>query len=127
MNSRPSPARRCALALAALSGSLAGCSFIFSQAPPLDHESRDHFSCSGVVPPVLDTVWATLNFVGAAYAGSTDQRTWDQSSHLAGRQASLLGGVASGLLYGASSIYGYVVAADCSAAEEALLRRGGTV
>lgn len=112
------------LAFIALSGSMGGCSFLVGQAPPPHHESLDHFDCSGYAPPVADTIWVALNAVGAVVAARTDQAAWDRSGQLAPRELTIAGSLLWVAFSGASSIYGYKIAADCSAAQEALVRRG---
>jgi hypothetical protein len=105
------------IVLGILGSQLAGCSFLFSKGPKSDSDYGTQPSdCSGYALPVLDTVWAGLNGIGAMTAASTSQAEWDSKKEFASRSTT----IAVGLLWlgisGASAIYGYSNASKCSEA-----------
>jgi hypothetical protein len=116
--------RTAALALAGIAAS--GCSFIFVHGPPRNHENSVAFECtSSVVAPVLDTVWAGLNGIGAISAASTDEATWNSRSTTS-RGAVIAVGAGWFLLSGASAIYGFTRTQSCRDAERDLAVRLAT-
>ena len=62
-------------ALAAAAAVQTACSFVFIERAPTKHKQMQAFDCtSSVVAPVLDTIWAGLNGLGAAVAlGQSDR------------------------------------------------------
>jgi hypothetical protein len=112
-----------AVVAVATSVSLSGCSFIFSQGPPPNHERLPYFDCStSYVPPVLDTVWAGLNGLGAVIAAGQSEAEWRSKNNYS--QSTV---IASGLIWlgvsGASAIYGYSKAGSCNEARAQLMLR----
>ena len=105
------------LVLGILGSQLAGCSFLFSKGPKSDSDYGTHpGDCSGYALPVLDTVWAGLNGIGAMTAASTSQVEWDSKKEYASRSTTIAVGLLWLGIYGASAIYGYSNASKCSEA-----------
>lgn len=105
------------LILGILGSQLAGCSFLFSKGPPSDSDYRREMSldCSGYTLPVLDTIWAGLNGLGALTAASMSQGEWDKKYSYSRSETMAVGLVWLGIS-GASAIYGYTKAHECSEA-----------
>ncbi len=87
-----------------------GCSFLFSEGAPADHERRTHFVCgTSYAPPVLDTIAAGV-FALAAGAEPDESLTQDEQQ---GVRVTMIG---AALLTGAAAVYGYMAASDCQQA-----------
>ncbi len=80
------------------------------------------FDCtSSVAAPVLDTIWASLNGIGAAVAlGRSDQ---DYAGRSPDRGTTIGVGLAWLAVSGASAIYGFKHTQTCRAAKEDLYTR----
>lgn len=95
-----------------------GCSWIFTQPPPAQHAQMPYFDCStSYAPPVLDTIWGGLNFVGAtlALAGRDDEYE--------NRPLTIGAGFAWTVVAAASAYYGYTRVAECNEAKTQLMLR----
>jgi hypothetical protein len=103
--------------------SVSGCSFIFSEGPPPSHERLPYFDCStSYAPPVLDTIWAGLNGLGAAVAAGQSDAEWKQNN--SSDRGTVVGvGLVWLAVSGASAIYGYNKVAACHEAKEKLMLR----
>src|SRR5438874_249546 len=89
-----------------------GCSLLFMDAAPQNHAKLAYFDCtSSIAAPVLDTIWAGLNGIGAATASGPNS----SSTVAVG-----LGWLA---ISGAAAIYGYQKAGACREAKQALQTR----
>ena len=98
-----------------------GCSFLFSEGPPADHERRTHFVCgTSYAPPVLDTIAAGLfGLIGTAEPD--ESLTQDQQD---GVRVTMIG---AALLTAGAAVYGYMAVSDCrqaTAMREADVARG---
>jgi hypothetical protein len=113
----------CTVALVT-SVSTGGCSFIFSEGPPVQHQRLPYFDCStSYAPPVLDTIWGGLNGIGALVAlGQTDAE-WNRNNGNNNRSAVVGIGLGWLALSGASALYGYSKVGACHAAKEQLMLR----
>lgn len=109
------------LILMLMSLSFAGCSFLFSKGPPDDYREQGYFDCSGNAAPVLDTVWAGLNGLGAVIAASSSDASWKQQGQTSDRSTTVAVGVMWLAVSGASAIYGYHNAAACTDAKEEMM------
>jgi hypothetical protein len=104
--------------------SVCGCSFIFTDGPPPNHERLPAFSCStSYAPPVLDTVWAGLNGFGMATAAGKSDEEWKASGNKYDRSTVIGVGLLWLVVSGASAIYGYQKVASCTDAREKLAQR----
>jgi hypothetical protein len=101
------------LALAVLSSQVTACSLLFSKEPPPLEERFGDFDCSGYTAPVLDTIWAGLNLIGAMSAAGTSQTDWDRTQHTASRGVTIGVGLAWFGISGVSAAYGYKMASAC--------------
>ena len=108
--------------LSLLGYQLGGCSYIFSEGPPPDYRGQRDFDCSGYAAPVLDTVWAALNGIGALSAGGTSDEAWARTSHPASKSTTVASGLSWLLISGTSAIYGYTKANECSEAHKEMDR-----
>jgi hypothetical protein len=82
-----------------------GCSFMFSQGPPLDHEHRAVFDCGeSVAPPVVDTIFAGIFGLSAA-------RGTNDTSNKTSEDVAVAAGAAA--LVAASAVYGYIASGEC--------------
>jgi hypothetical protein len=106
------------VALAILAVSVAGCSFAFSKGPSDDENV--YFSCSGYTAPVLDTIWAGLNGIGAMTAANASDETWKKENPGYDRSTVMISGLTWMLVSGASAIYGYHIASVCADAKEGI-------
>jgi hypothetical protein len=111
------------LALALSCSQVAGCSFLFSNAPPPDDQREAYFDCSGYAEPVIDTVWAGLNGLGTLVAAGTSQADWNSKPEFGSRSATIASGLIWLGLFGASAIYGYSNAQKCSEAKDERMNR----
>ncbi|HEX4423252.1 MAG TPA: hypothetical protein VH165_35320 [Kofleriaceae bacterium] len=88
-----------------------GCSFLFVSGPPADHARRASFDCSeSNAVPVLDTIWAGLNALGAISA------TGDGTNPNQGEIVAV--GVGWLVVSGISAIYGYSQVSQCKKAKQ---------
>jgi len=112
----------CAVAVVT-SLSISGCSFIFSEGPPPNHQRLPYFDCStSYAPPVLDTIWGGLNGLGAIAAMGSSDEEWkaDQGSD----RSTVIGvGLVWLAVSGASAIYGYSKVGQCREAKDQLMLR----
>src|ERR1035441_4655991 len=102
---------------------VAGCSFLFSNAPPPEDQRDAYFDCSGYAEPVIDTVWAGLNGLGALVAAGTSQADWNSKPEFGSRSVTIASGLVWLGLSGASAIYGYSNAQRCSEAKDERVNR----
>ncbi len=106
------------IVVGALALAVAGCSFVISKGPPDDYKEVGQLECSGAAAPVLDTIWAVLNGLGAIKTGSMTDREWKQQ-YQGVDQSTVVGvGIMWLAISGASAIYGYRNAALCEDAKE---------
>jgi hypothetical protein len=86
-----------------------GCSFLFVSGPPADHARMASFECSeSNAVPVLDTIWAGLNGLGAISVAG------DNTNPNQGQIAAV--GISWLVLSGISAIYGYSRVSQCKTA-----------
>jgi hypothetical protein len=111
------------LVLALSCSQIAGCSFIFSSAPPPDDQREAYFDCAGYAEPVIDTIWAGLNGLGALVAAGTSQADWNSKPEFGSRSVTIASGLIWLGLSGASAIYGYSNAQKCSEAKDERMNR----
>lgn len=97
---------------------LGGCSFLFSKPPSDEYRPRGDVDCSGYALPILDTMWAGLNGIGALRAASTDDATWRRQSQPYDRSLVMVVGVGWLVVSGLSAIHGYGNGAACAEAQE---------
>jgi hypothetical protein len=101
-----------------------GCSFVFSEGPPVDHRQMPYFDCSsnyGV--PVADGLFALIGATGAAATlGKSKQEYADQNN---GGHRNAAAGVDIGLavITAVSAAYGVVQATRCAHAKAELQAR----
>ncbi len=109
-------------ALAAAAAFQTACSFVFIERAPTKHKQMQAFDCtSSVVAPVLDTIWAGLNGLGAAVAlGQSDR---DYAGRTPDRGTTIGVGLAWLAVSGASAIYGFTQTQTCRRAKEDLYTR----
>jgi len=99
--------------LAVLALAPSGCSFLFAKGPPAHHEHLRYFDCNtSKAPAVLDTLIAVPAVLVAAAAASEGH---------SGEAAAPALVYAAG--FGASAIYGYNAASECSEAQAKLVER----
>jgi hypothetical protein len=104
--------------------SLSGCSFLFVNGPPDNHKAMPYFDCtSSVAAPVLDTVWAGLNGLGAASAASASDAQWKAQGQSNERGTVAVVGLVWLMISGASAIRGYQLTSDCREAKGQLAAR----
>ena len=86
-------------AVLALTVPVCGCGLILVQPPPSAHAEMDYFSCTeSNTGPVLDVVWAGLNFVGALAAASEPNAYADaQQIQIIGFSWTLVSSVSAGV------------------------------
>src|SRR5258708_32716730 len=98
--------------IVALALANSGSSLLFMDAPPANHTKLNYFDCtSSMTAPVLDTIWAGLNGIGAATASGPNS----SSTVAVG-----LGWLA---ISGAAAIYGFPTPGACRHAKAATPRR----
>src|SRR5579863_5281421 len=96
-----------AFALALGSG---GCSWLFVQPLPSRYQSGDPANCtSNVVAPVIDTIFTVLATVDLIEIATNET--------VANPDTRLLGATLGIIIWGASAIYGYKHASECSDAQ----------
>jgi hypothetical protein len=104
--------------------SLSGCSFIFTEGPPPNHERLPYFDCSSsAAAPVVDTIWAGLNGLGALVAAGQSDEQWKQNNNATERSTVIGVGLVWLAVSGASAIYGYQKVGACRDAKAQLLMR----
>jgi hypothetical protein len=97
-----------------------GCSFIFSDGPPPQHQRAAYFDCSSnAAAPATDVVNALGSGLLAGASSKDDPNTSDDEANKG--TAVTFGIIAA--VYTASAIYGFVVESNCSAAKEELALR----
>jgi hypothetical protein len=104
------------ITLVVLSVSLASCSFAFSKGPSDDEDV--YFHCSGYALPMLDTIWAGLNGIGAMTAANASDAAWKRDHPGYDRSTVMLSGFTWMFVSGASAMYGYHIASICADAKE---------
>ena len=107
-----------------------GCSFVFVDGPPTQHQRLPAFECStGRTVPVLDTLWAVLQTGNLALAASKTDEEWDDqydgdppfSRNVA------IGTYAALAAFGvAGAYYGYTTVGECRDAKAQLMLRSMT-
>ena len=103
--------------------SFSGCSFIFSEGPPPNHQQLPYFDCStSYAPPVLDTIWGGLNGIGALTALGTSEAEW-QSNNTSDRSTVIAVGLIWLAVSGASAVYGYQKVGACRNAKDQYMLR----
>jgi hypothetical protein len=91
-----------------------GCSLVFSKGPKsYDYDEMGIIDCSGTTLPVLDTIWAGLNGLGALQAVSTDDETWKKQNSSYDRSTVIASGLLWVVVSGVSAAYGYHNASEC--------------
>jgi len=89
-----------ALTAAALAAGAGGCSFLFSEGPPRDHDTRAFFDCSeGMAPPILDSVATGLGILDVFGTATASPRP-DNAGTAVAVQASLAVLAAGSAIYG---------------------------
>jgi len=84
MRSSPRLSRSLGIALlVAMTPGLAGCSLLFTKAPPQGYEQMNSFNCTeSQVAPVLDVVWGGLNLLGTLMIASEPEAYQDASQRM---------------------------------------------
>jgi hypothetical protein len=98
-----------------------GCSWIFVNAPPNNHESLPYFDCtSSNAAPVLDTIWGALNAIGAISAAATPDEKWNYATS---KSSTMIVGLLWTAVMIPSAIYGYSNVSKCNQAKERIMLR----
>jgi hypothetical protein len=86
-----------------------GCSFLFVGGPPANHAQMATFECTDSNAwPVVDTIWALLNGIGAVSAATSDQSAQNTQSAQGVSQDQIVAvGVGWLVISGISAISGY--------------------
>ncbi len=97
-----------------------GCSFIFAQNPPDDHEQLTYFDCPSTrAAPAADVGYTVLSGLFAVATSVDDPDTLeDESTPSATRVFGALTAVAA-----ASAVYGFIITAKCEDAKDQLGER----
>jgi hypothetical protein len=105
-----------------------GCSFLFSEGAPQNHEALESFSCGeSYAPPILDTVASGLLAIEAGVTATNKSSTIamkapvDQSSERHTLNVDIAVQAAFATIAAASAIYGYHAVGDCRGARDARL------
>jgi hypothetical protein len=107
--------------LALLPLATGSCGFIFSHAPPEGHEQMQHFTCTeSNAGPIIDIIWASLNFLGAVAAASNPEYYRDQGYEPG---PIIAGGVIWGTVSSAAAGVGFQKSKKCKAAKLQLAQR----
>jgi len=112
-----------ALALGLFGIQSAGCSFMSSYGPPPDYREVQSFDCTGYTFPVLDTIWAGLNGLGAAIAATSSDADWQKTYGGVSRSTTIVSGLLWVGISGASAAYGYSKAEACTNARNEMENR----
>jgi hypothetical protein len=101
--------------------SLCGCSWIFVERTPANHQQLVAFDCTtSVAAPVLDTVWGGLNLVGALSAAGANEHNWSGPADPA---TTVIVGVGWAIVSGVSAAYGFAHTKACREAKDDLYAR----
>ena len=102
---------------------LPGCSFFFSEGPPVGHARMPHFDCAqSNAPPIVDTVIAGLTALTAGSAMATSQSAWDRK-RTESRSQVIATNLTMAAITGAAAAYGYARVGACHQARTALEAR----
>lgn len=96
----------------------AGCSYLASYGPPPNYREMESFDCTEYTLPVLDTIWAGLNGLGAAIAATASDDDWQKKYGGASRATTVISGLLWVGVSGSSALYGYSKAEECTNARE---------
>jgi hypothetical protein len=107
-----------ALAFGFFSLQSAGCSYLAAYGPPPDYREVHPFDCTGYTLPVLDTIWAGLNALGAAIAATASDDEWQKTYGGGSRSATIMSGLLWVGISGTSAAYGYSKAEACANARD---------
>ena len=103
------------ISLLALMPFTAGCGFLFSHAPPEDHEQLDYFTCTeSNAGPIIDVIWGSLNVL-AGLAAASDPEFYGEGAAVAYLSWGVLSAAAAGV--------GFNKSKKCKAAKRALAAR----
>ncbi len=103
------------ISLLALMPFTAGCGFLFSHAPPEDHEQLDYFTCTeSNAGPIIDVIWGSLNVL-AGLAAAADPEFYGEGAAVAYLSWGVLSAAAAGV--------GFNKSKKCKAAKRALAAR----
>jgi hypothetical protein len=124
----PSPRLRkvaiLAVATVVLGGANAGCSFVFSEGPPSDHEKLAYFDCTSTYGlSVADGLIGLSSGIGAGTTLSQSKQDYADKNNGASRNAVAFVDIATAGVLAASAVYGAVQAARCDRAKEELRAR----
>jgi hypothetical protein len=98
-----------------------GCSWIFVERAPANHQQMAAFDCtSNVAAPVLDALWGGLNLVGGLTAARGSDSTWNGP---ADRGTTMVVGLGWAAISAASAAYGFVHTNACRQAKDELYAR----
>ena len=108
---------------------LGGCSFAFVSGPPANHAQLPYFDCTqSRVAPILDTAFTVVQGLNFAVAASDSDAEWDRQfsgDPPIARTTAMGVYVGFAALGAAGMYYGYSKTADCRAAKQAWMVRGG--
>ena len=108
---------------------LGGCSFAFVSGPPANHAQLPYFDCTqSRVAPILDTAFTVIQGLNVAVAASDSDAEWDNQfsgDPPISRTTAIGVYVGFAALGAAGMYYGYSKTADCRAAKQAWMMRGG--
>ena len=108
----------------ALSFACGGCSFLFADPPPTNHEKMVYFDCTSTPGlEVADGVMTLIIGAGAVDTISTPEKKFERENDGGDRNtAAGIGFVTAAVLAG-SAVYGIVVTENCNDAKENLRQR----
>jgi hypothetical protein len=98
-----------------------GCSWIFVERAPANHQQMAAFDCTrSVAAPVLDAIWGGLNLVGGLSAARGSDSSWNGP---ADRGTTMVVGLGWAAMSAASAAYGFVHTNACRQAKDELYAR----
>lgn len=107
--------RAMTISLLALLPLTTGCGFLFSHAPPEDHEQLDYFTCTeNNAGPIIDVIWGSLSVL-AGLAAAADPDYYGEAAAVIYLSWGVLSGAAAGV--------GFNKSKKCRAAKRALAAR----
>lgn len=105
------------ISLLALIPLTTGCGFIFSHAPPEDHEQLDYFTCTdNNAGPIIDVIWGGLLVINALWAAA-------EPSAFENSDGAIMVGLSWGALSGVAAGVGFDKSKKCKVAKRALAAR----
>jgi len=110
-----------AVALGAALAGTAGCSFVLVQGPPSGQQKLPSVTCTrGNAVPILDAAVAGVGLYSGMMLGILDERS---SGWVVGAKAAGTAMLATGVVFGVSSIVGFTRTSHCRAAQREATQR----